>query len=66
MNMGMKKLPKKLKVKDYVALLCDATKGDWLVCGVYASQADALKVKERIRACAGHHITKKCSVIISL
>lgn len=62
----MKKLPKTIKGKEYIALFCDGTVGDWLICGVYADYKEALRVKKQIRDCAGKHITKKVSVVLTL
>ena len=64
--MSMKKLPKTIKGKEYVALLCDGTIGDWLICGVYSDMKEALKVKQQIRGCFGKHIVKKVSVVLTL
>jgi hypothetical protein len=62
----MKKLPKTIKGKEYLALLCDGMAGDWLICGVYAEMKEALKVKQQIRGCAGKHVIKKCSMVLTL
>ena len=62
----MKKLPKTIKGEEYIALLCDATMGDWLICGVYAEMKEALKIKQQIRGCAGKHILKSCSIVLTM
>jgi len=55
----------KIQAKNYYALLCCSSKSP-LICGVYASRAEAKKANEEIKDCAAKHIIKKCNIEIEI
>ena len=61
----------KIKGKDFYALICDdrkyrsvLEKPDPMLCGVFASRAEAMECKKAISGCVLDHYIKKCSVVV--
>ena len=71
--MDTSKPTKKIKGKDFYALICDEwstfrikkDKVSLLLCGVYSTRKEAVDVAKEIKDCPCKHIVKKCSVEVT-